>query len=332
MGIMTDFTIPYRSIPQANPFQNVNHGVNAILSVQAMNDRKKRTDIFQQEADERKRSRELLEVEIPFKWAKQKLSMVGDIAGQISKLPEPEMASRYKDLIEKVVPMPLVKDSPLGPLGVVDSSRFLPYEDFVKLDSKGKKDYIGTLYKTSDDLVKFELEDYKNEQKMKQYETEYTNKVDLISKESAARLKQIGAMNAGDIDLEKLRQKGDRELEELKRKGKAEETDDDFIVKAADNAPFYKAASTLFDVELLANGEYRIGGSKDEAKKALGIIGRAQTIYKENKGRLTHTEAFNKAANEFGENIPGSPGLGGAARNSWKNYLNVAPHRQDNTR
>lgn len=333
---MADFTIPYRAFQPVEP--DITPGFNALMGVEVMKDRKERTGIAQQQTDmvrERmdmmKRQTELAEKEIPFKWLKQKAAMVGDISGQISQLPPDKRIAKYKDLIEKVIPMPLVEKSPLGPLGVGDPSKLLSPDEFAQLDDKGQKDYLGAQYKTSKDFVQFELEDLQNQNKTNQFRQQYEQDIDKIIKASQLRRGERAQDYAYDSKLAKEKYGYDKDLAGLKgelKGGKDGKGGVEF--KAADNAPFFKALEPLYKFEMTEDGGFRFGGTEDEAKEMIAIASRANEIYKE--GGTTHTTATKKAAEEFGKTFPGPKGAPGATQGNWRDYINVPTHRQDNKR
>lgn len=179
-------------------------------------DRAQRLRISEQQQKQLAQEAYIKQIQVPLQFQQLKSKHMSQIANQLRGLPPELRAVRYKDLVEKIAPEPIVVHPQLGPLGVSKNDGYITADEFAKLPEDKQNRYLELIAFDTGQIAELDLQNMKGFQKAEQIVLEHDKKRDEILFGEASKSRLDSAARAGAEDLEKLRQRNRLEIEEKK--------------------------------------------------------------------------------------------------------------------
>lgn len=171
-----------------NAFQNI------MAARQYADQRSGRTQDMEMKQEDRataRRTQNLQMATVPYEFLKLKSSHISQIAKNIAYLPTEQRIEKYAHMVNTVAPMPITQDPQMGPLGVADSSQFIPVDDFAKMSDADQMKYLKVVSMTAGELAQLKVDDAKSLNEEKQIKLKAKLEIEKLGIGHKNRLEEI---------------------------------------------------------------------------------------------------------------------------------------------
>jgi hypothetical protein len=199
-----------------DPGAAMNNSVNALLTAKQVEQTDKRNQLMESAGQREQEKWDIEKMMIPTKFEQVKQGHVAQMAKSMLGLPEDQRATKYADLINKVIPTPVATHPEIGPLGAGNPDTYLPVEEFNSLSDEQQKDYLRLLAYDSETFARLDLATQKGALEAQKIMDEHKNKRDEILFKSRQDRVTEGVKTKGKMEVERLKQEGRIDLEEKK--------------------------------------------------------------------------------------------------------------------
>jgi len=199
-----------------NPGDAMQGSLNTLAGVKRSRQLDNQLNQSQQRLDIEKQDAYIRGVGVPLRFQQMKSQNMADIATKIMQLPQDQRFQRYRDLIEKVAPMPIATNDKLGPLGVVDPKYYIDPETFKNMAPDKQDDYLKTIAYDHKAIADLDLTTKKGFLQAEKIAKEYENKKDLILYGEQSDMRLMKQRHEYDVSNATLAHKNTMELEQAR--------------------------------------------------------------------------------------------------------------------